>query len=177
MEYSIDLENRRIYVVGTLDAETNRQIIKNLCLLDTISDKPIELYICSEGGEVQGMFAIYDIIQTLRSPVHTVGIGSVMSAAVLLVACGEKNHRYACPHTSFMVHNLWTDWGVKDIEQAKNDIQATSRLWNNWYDLMEKYTGRSAQSWKKDCASSKDFYFSAEEALELGIVDQIWAEK
>src|SRR6188474_705441 len=89
-EYGIDRQNRRIFLFDGVDEGAIGTVIKGLYYMDSESvEKPIELFIGSFGGSEYEMFGLYDVIRTLRAPIYTTAIGKCMSAAPLLVACGE----------------------------------------------------------------------------------------
>lgn len=176
-EYGIDIKNRCIFLHGEITEESSVNIIKGLYLMDHENHDPIELRICSPGGDIYEMFGIHDVTRTLFSPVHTVGIGRVMSAAVLLVACGEKGQRWAGPNTSFMVHV--PSWQMENTTLHNHKIESVEvdRMWERWYDLMGNYTNQNAVFWKRICNKKVDVYFDAQAALEYGIIDEIWNQK
>lgn len=177
--YGVDTANRRVFLTETEgDGLSVGHVIKGLYLMENQNEKvPIELHIASYGGDICDMFALHDTIRTLNSPVHTTGMGKVMSAAVLVLACGEQGHRWAGENTSFMVHLPWDDWGQKNVAQIDLDIKYTKKIWDNWYSLMAKYTKQPESHWKKLCSKQGDAYFNADDALKWGVIDAIWDEK
>lgn len=177
-EYGVDRQNRRVFMFDGVEENSIGTVIKALYYMDSESkDKPIEVFIGSFGGSEYEMFALYDVIRTLQAPIHTTAIGKCMSAAPLLVACGEPGFRYATPNTWFMVHQSWEDFGAKRTDDLKRDIKHYDQMGDRWYTLMEKHTNRDAQFWRKLCDKSGDHYFDAYKAQEFGIIDHIWDEK
>jgi ATP-dependent Clp protease protease subunit len=176
--YGVDKNNRRIFLDGELDTESSSYIRRSILYLDSINhDQPIELWICSEGGDEYAMFSIYDTLRTVRCPIHTIATGMCMSAAPLLVAAGEASQRYATPNSWFMVHQSWDDFGEARIDERKKVIAHYESLAERWYELMALHTKHDAKFWKKLCSSVGDSYFSADMAVEYGLVDHIWSEK
>lgn len=176
--YGVDKSHRRIFLFDDIDTVPIGVVIKALYLMDSEStEKPIELFIGSFGGSEYDMFALYDAIQTIHSPVHTIAIGKCMSAAPLLVCCGAKGHRYSTPNTSFMVHQGWDDLGAKRYDEVKSDLAHWNDLEKRWLDLMEKHTKKGEAFWKSQCDKVGDRYFDAWQALEWGLIDQVWDEK
>ena len=177
--YGLDVKHRSIFLTSDLEDEETSNVIKGLYLLDNQSQeiKPIELRISSYGGDICNMMAIHDATRTIQSPVYTTGIGKVMSAAVLLVACGDKGNRWAGANTSWMVHEPWSDWGEKKMGSVRADLAFTKKLWSGWYQLMEKYTAKDAKFWRRLCQKDGDYFFSTDQACEWGIIDHIWSEK
>ncbi len=124
------------------------------------------------------MWALYDVIGTLSSPIYTTAIGKCMSAAPLLVARGEPGHRYATPNTWFMVHQSWEEWGEKDKDVIKQEIRHYDQMEERWYELMAKHSNKSASFWKTQCTKKKgDTFFDAYKAQEYGLIDHVWDEK
>lgn len=177
-ENGIDIENRCIFLIGDIDEDSVRAAIQGMYFMDNSPKKgPIELRISSFGGCINDMFTLHDVTRTIDSPVHTTGLGKVMSAAVLLVACGEKGERWCGPNTSFMIHSPTWPMDEHKLHEHENVLKNTRELWKSWSELMGKYTNKDARFWSKLCNNNSDFYFTAEEALEWGIVDNIWDQK
>lgn len=178
LEHGIDRQNRRIFLFDDIEENSIGIVIKGLYYMDSESqDKPIELFIGSFGGGEYQMFALYDVIRTLKSPIHTTAIGSCMSAAPLLVACGEKGYRYATPNTWFMIHQSWDSFIEKRIDEVKKDIEHHDKMAERWYELMALHTNQNADFWRTYTEQVGDHFFDAEQAQKLGIIDHIWDEK
>lgn len=175
--FGIDRINRRIFMFDGVDEDSIGMVIKGLYYMDAESDKPIELFIGSFGGSEYEMYALYDVIGTLNSPIHTTAIGKCMSAAPLLVARGEPGFRYATPNTWFMVHQSWDDFGERRVDEIKKDIRHYEAMGKKWYELMASHTNQTAAFWKKHCEQVGDKYFDAYQAQEWGLIDHIWDEK
>ena len=178
-EYGADIMNRCLFLIGDIDEERIGCVIKGLYFMENQTERyePIELRISSDGGDIYDMMALHDVTRTLRSPVHTMGVGKVMSSAVLLLACGEKGNRWAGPNTSFMVHVPSWDAKNDSMHSHKIAVDEVSRLWNNWYKLMAQYTNKDSGFWKRLCNKKEDVYFDAYQAQEWGVIDHIWDEK
>ena len=177
-DYGVDIANRCIFMTSDVDHRSIGMVIKGLYLMENQNEKnePIELRISSYGGDIYDMFGLHDVTRTLKSPVHTMGMGKVMSAAVLLVACGEKGQRWAGANTSFMIHV--PSWEVEDnLHGHRIEVKEAERLWNQWYDLMAKYTNQPTKFWRQQCNKRDDIYFDAYTAQEWGVIDHIWDEK
>lgn len=175
-ERGVDVVNRRLFL-GDIDADTVDAAIKGMYLMET-EDKqiPIELFISSYGGTIYDALALYDIIQTLQCPVHTFAYGKCMSAAPLLLACGEPGSRWVAPHVSFMHH----DWNAEmEGSGAKiaQEVKHTEELGQQWTRLLAKHTNQDFKWWHTRGKKPADFYFSAEEAIDWGVADSIWNEK
>lgn len=176
-EYGVDKTNRRVFLFDDIDSQPIGTVIKALYLMDSEGHDPIELYVGSYGGIEYDMYALYDTINTIKSPIHTIAIGKCMSAAPLLVACGERNNRYATANTFFMIHQGWEDIGVKRYDELKNDVKLYDIINKKWCELMEKHTKKSASFWDDQCKKVGDLYFDAYQAQDWGVVDYVWEEK
>lgn len=178
-DYGVDIANRCIFLTGDVDNDTISHVVKGLYLMENQNAQhdPIELRISSYGGDIYDMFALHDVTRTLQSPVHTMGMGKVMSAAVLLVACGQKGHRWAGENTTFMIHVPSWESAYQKMHDHKVSVKEGERAWNAWYRLMARYSNRPVEFWKKQCAKRDDVYFDALQAQEWGIIDHIWDEK
>jgi ATP-dependent Clp protease protease subunit len=144
--YGVDKKNRRIFLFDDIDNMPIGLVIKALYVMEQESpSKPIQLFVGSYGGCEYDMFALYDTIQTIKTPVHTIAIGKCMSAAPLLVCCGKKGHRYASPNTFFMVHAAHGNMMNRKIDEVRNDLEHWKELDIRWNNLMEAYF------WKNQC--------------------------
>lgn len=175
-ENGVDIANRRVFV-GDIDEKGIDFVIKGLYLMETeSSSKPCEVFISSYGGTIYDALALYDIMNTLACPIHTFAYGKCMSAAPLLLAAGAVGQRWVAPHVSFMHH----DW-LGELEGKGSEIEAAVKhnemLGKTWTNLIAKHTNKDFRWWNARAKRPADFYFSAEEALEWGLADQIWVEK
>ncbi|MGB2826408.1 MAG: ATP-dependent Clp protease proteolytic subunit [Thermoplasmata archaeon] len=174
--HGVDVQNRRLFL-GDIDHESIDAAIKGMYLMETNSNtEPIELFISSYGGEVYDAIALYDIIGTVKCPVHTFAYGKCMSAAPLLLACGEPGHRWVAQHTFFMHHD-----GSNQIEgkttSLKVEMAHLEKLDKLWTQLLVQYSNKTFKWWDDRSKRSGDFFFSADEAIEWGIADAIWSER
>jgi len=178
-EYGVDIVNRCIFLTGDIEEENISHVLKGLYLMEkqNSAHDPIELRISSYGGSIYDMYSLHDTTRILQSPVYTIGIGKVMSAAVLLIASGEQGNRWSGPHTSFMIHVPSWESDNQKLHDHKVSLKESERLWEQWYQLMSQYTKRDVAFWKKLCNKRDDVYFDAYQAQEWGIIDDIWDEK
>ena len=108
-EYGVDVDNRRVFLFGEINESTIANSIKAIYLLDSQhKSKAIELFVGSVGGDEYDMLALYDVLNSITAPIHTVALGKCMSAAPLLVAAGEKGCRYSMPGCPWMA----ADWSL-----------------------------------------------------------------
>lgn len=176
-EHGVDITNRRVFLDSDIDEGSVGAVVRALYLMETISkDEPIEMFISSFGGSVYESLALYDIMNTIKCPIHTFGYGKIMSAAVLLIAAGEVGQRWISPHVAFMHH----DWAA-GIEGKGQDLQVTvkhyEQLNDAWTNLLAKHSNKDARWWNTRSRRAADFYFTADEALEWGVADSMWIEK
>ena len=135
---------------------------------------PVDLYISTGGGNVAEMFAIYDVMRMVREdcPLHTFGIGKVMSAGVLVLAAGTKGERRIGKNCRIMLHRVLTgeSGSLHNIHASVKEAEIMERM---MFEALVDETNLTMKQVKKIVAKNLDAYFSAEEALEMGIADII----
>jgi ATP-dependent Clp protease protease subunit len=165
------LENRVIFLQGEIyDGNANELVMKLLYLQSENRRKDIHFYINSPGGSVTSTLAIYDTMQMITPPVATYCVGLAASGGAVLLAGGEPKKRYALKHSKVMIHQPHGGVGgqVSDIEIQANEIVRTRQTLN---EILASHTGKTADEIAK--ASDRDYYMTAPEAMEYGIVDDI----
>jgi len=169
--YSRLLRDRIIFLGTPVDDQVANAIVAQLLFL--AHDNPeqdIRLYINSPGGMVYAGLAIYDTIQMIQPDVATTCVGLGASMAAVLLAAGAKGKRFALPHSRILIHQGSSGFrgSVPDIEiQARETINVTTQL----TELMAMHTGQSFERLKRD--TERDYFMSAQEAKEYGIVDHV----
>lgn len=162
----------RIVFIGTVvdDLVSNIVIAQMLYLQMDDPDKDINVYINSPGGIVTAGLAIYDTMQFVKPDVCTYCVGQATSMSALLLAAGTKGKRYALPHARIMIHQ---PWGGVQGAAADISIQAREilRLRDKINEILAKHTGQPLEKIQKD--TDRDFFMSAEEAKEYGIIDEV----
>jgi ATP-dependent Clp protease protease subunit len=175
-DHGVDVANRRVFL-GDIDHESVDAAIKGMYLMETAdASKPIELFVSSYGGTIYDALALYDIMQTLRCPIHTFAYGKCMSAAPLLLAAGEPGHRWVAAHVSFMHHD-WADELSGKGEHIKAGVKESEKLGRIWTELLADISNKSFKWWHDRSRRSGDFYFSADDAIDWGLADAIWSER
>ena len=136
--------------------------------------KAIHIYVNSPGGSVTDGMAIYDTINFLKCDVVTYCLGQAASMSTVLLAAGTKGKRYALPNSRIMIHQPTGGAGgqTSDISIAAKEILRWRKTINN---VLAKHSGRTLQQLESD--SDRDYYMSAEEAKEYGLVDQVIESK
>ena len=169
--YSRLLKERIIFIGGPIDDEVANLVVAQLLYLEAEDpEKDITLYINSPGGVVYAGLAIYDTMQYVKPDVATYCVGFAASAAALLLAGGAPGKRRALPYSRIMIHQPWggARGQATELEIEAREILRLKRIGN---EILAKHTGRPIEQIEKD--TERNFYMSAEEALEYGIIDGI----
>lgn len=174
-EYEDELEvfciedQRIIMLTGEINEDKSRQLLRYLLLLATLDPmKHITIYLSTYGGDIYEMNAMYDAMRLVKCPIHTIGIGKVMSAGVLVLAAGDR--RSVTENTSIMMHQVSTEiYG--SVTDLSIEVKHTKALQDSMYKLYSKYTGKPIKQLETDLKSDK--YLTAQEALEYGLVDEV----
>jgi ATP-dependent Clp protease protease subunit len=162
-------DNRILYLRGPIEDTVADTLVAQLMSLDADSEKDVTLYINSPGGLVSGMFAVYDVMQLMRSKVNTICVGIAASAAAFLLATGT-GLRAATPNARIMFHQpLGGARGqAVDIQiQAKQIVFLRERL----YEILAERMNKDIDVIRRD--ADRDFWLSAEDAVEYGAIDEV----
>jgi ATP-dependent Clp protease protease subunit len=169
--YSRLLKDRIIFVDGEItDMSADLTVAQILFLESQNPDKDISMYINSPGGSVTAGLAIYDTMQYVKCNIQTICMGQAASMGAVLLAGGTKGKRYALPSSRVMIHQ---PWGGADGQAADISIQAKEiiRLKKLTIKYFAQNTGKTEKSIAQDM--ERDFYMSADDALNYGIIDTI----
>jgi ATP-dependent Clp protease protease subunit len=141
---------------------------------DEEKKKPIDFYICTYGGSADDMFALYDIINIIKqdTEIHTIGVGKVMSAGVLLLASGTQGKRKIGKHCRVMIHNV-IGGNHGSLPNLANELEAIQTLQDDYVNALVDNTKLTKKKLTKMLNEKVNVYLSAEEAVELGIADII----
>ena len=141
---------------------------------DEKKKKPIDFYICTYGGSADDMFALYDIINIIKedTEIHTIGVGKVMSAGVLLLASGTQGKRKIGKHCRVMIHNV-IGGNHGSLPNLANELEAIQTLQDDYVNALVENTKLTKKKLTKMLNEKVNVYLSAEEAVELGIADII----
>jgi ATP-dependent Clp protease, protease subunit len=166
------LLKERIILLGTpIDEHVANLIMAQLLHLESEEpDKDISLYINSPGGEITGLFAIYDTMQFIKPQVQTICIGQAASAAAVILAAGEPGKRFILPHARVLIHQ---PHGGAQGQAVDIQIQAKeiTRMRETLDEILAHHTGQTTEKVSKD--TDRDFIMGANEAKEYGIVDEV----
>ena len=173
--YSLLLKERIIFLgTGINDQMANTIIAQLLYLEREDPDKGINLYINSPGGVISSGLAIYDTMQLVNPEVSTICLGMAASMATILLSGGQKGKRYALPHSTIHMHQPMggAQGQASDIEIAAREIL---RLQDVIRNLLSRNTGQTYDKIARD--TDRDFYLTAEQAMEYSLVDEILGKK
>ena len=169
--YSRLLKERIIFLGTQIDDTIANLIMAQLLHLESEdSDKDINLYINSPGGEITGLFAIYDTMQFIKPDIATYCMGQAASAAAVLLAAGTKGKRHALPHARILLHQPYSGAGgqASDIEIQAKEITRMRELLES---VLSHHTGQTVERVNKD--TDRDFIMNANEAKAYGIIDEV----
>lgn len=173
--YSRLLKDRIIFLAGTIDDNVANTIVAQMLFLASKDPKKdIQLYINSPGGSVTAGLAIYDTMQHIKCDVSTVSIGISASMGALILAAGAKGKRYALANSEILLHQVM---GGARGQASEIEITAKQilRIKDQMNKILAKHTGQTLSKIAQD--TDRDFYLSAEEAKEYGVVDEVLSPK
>ncbi len=169
--YSRLLKDRIIFLGDAIDDAVANIVIAQMLFLESEDpDKDINIYINSPGGAVTAGMAIYDTMQYIKPGIVTICMGQNSSMAALLLAAGTKEKRYALPHSRIMIHQ---PLGGAQGQATDIDIQAREILKtrDSLNIILAEHTGQPIEKIRED--TERDYFMTAEEAKEYGIIDKI----
>ena len=173
--YSLLLRERIVFLNTPINDRVANTIIAQLLFLEREDpDKDINLYITSPGGVIRSGLAIYDTMQLINPDVATICLGMAASMGSFILAGGAKGKRYALPNSTIHTHQAMggAQGQASDIEIAAREIIRLERQLNT---ILSENTGQPYEKVAQD--SSRDFYLTAEDALEYGWIDEILMPK
>ena len=141
---------------------------------DDEEKKPIDFYISTYGGNADDMFALYDIMKQVQkeTEIHTIGMGKVMSAGVLLLAGGTPGHRKIGKNCRIMLHSV-SSGNHGDLHNLVNEVEAIQELQEMYINCLTQETKMTKSQVKKMLERKVNVYLSAEQAVEYGIADKV----
>ncbi|MFN8025921.1 MAG: ATP-dependent Clp endopeptidase proteolytic subunit ClpP [Acidimicrobiia bacterium] len=173
--YSRLLKERIIFLGTPIDDTVANLMMAQLLHLESEDpEKDISIYINSPGGEITGLFAIYDTIQYIKPDVSTICIGQAASAAAVLLAAGTHGKRFVLPHSRILIHQPHggAQGQAVDIAIQAKEIVRMRELLDN---ILAHHTGQAVEKIAAD--TDRDFIMSATEAKEYGIIDEILSNR
>jgi ATP-dependent Clp protease protease subunit len=169
--FSLLLRERIIFLGTAITEQVANLVVAQLLFLEREDDeRDISMYINSPGGVISAGLAIYDTMQLLRAPIATYAVGMTASMGTVLLTAGTKGKRYALPHATVHLHQPMggAQGQAVDIEIAAKEILRMRELLN---ELLMRHTGLSEEQIER--FTDRDFYMTAGEAVEYGIIDEV----
>jgi ATP-dependent Clp protease protease subunit len=168
------LENSVFVLSGEITEENINECVKWIIFENLDSkEKILTLYVNSTGGDLYQAFALIDIMQSSKHSVRTIGIGSVMSAAFLIFTSGTKGERYIAANTGIMCHQFAGGGGDAKFHDLKAEMKENELLNQKMVNILKEATGLTPSRIKSKLLPASDVYMTAQEALDLGIADQL----
>ena len=164
------LETRTIVISGQVDEKLAERVMSQVVILNGLNHDPIRVVVTSQGGHVDSGYAIHDMLKFVESPIVTIGAGWVASIGVPILLSAPADSRYCLPNTRFLLHQPSGGAGgqATDIRIAAEEILKLRERLN---ELLARETGQSVEKVQSD--SDRNFWMTAEEALEYGLVSRI----
>lgn len=164
------MKTRTILLSGEVNKALAERVVRQLLLLEAESDEPVRVFIDSPGGDADAGYAIFDMMRFIKPDVYAVGMGLVASAGALILLASPKEHRLATPNSHYLIHQPLSGMrGVAtDIEIHATELEKTRSRINK---LISDETGQDLEKVEKD--TDRDFWMSAEEAKDYGLVSRI----
>ncbi|MDP3064812.1 MAG: ATP-dependent Clp protease proteolytic subunit [Chloroflexota bacterium] len=169
--YSLLFKERIVFLGGPINDHIANVIVAQLLYLEREDpEKDINLYINSPGGIISSGLAIYDTIQLIRPPVSTICVGLAASMATVLLCSGRKGKRFALPNSTIHMHQPMggAQGQAADIEIAAREI---IRMQDKIRQVLSHHTGQAYEKVARD--TDRDYYLTAEQAKEYGLVDEV----
>ena len=173
--YSRLLKERVIFLVGEVNDHSANLVVAQMLFLESENpEKDISLYINSPGGSVSAGMAIYDTMNFIKPAVSTLCMGMAASMGAFLLTAGAKGKRFSLPNSKVMIHQPLggTRGQATEIEIHAREILKTREQLNR---ILAENTGQSLKKIAQD--TERDYYLSAEEAKEYGLVDEVLAKR
>lgn len=166
------LMQRRIFMTGVIGTESALDIVSQLMYLEDESDEPVHFYINSPGGSVNDGMLIYDVLESMKVPVHRYCIGMAASMGAVILSGGKKGNRFILPHSEVMIHEPLLNGDVggsaSSIKRKAESILETRSVLNG---ILAKNTGKTVE--EIDAATAYDNYMNAEESVAFGLCDAV----
>jgi ATP-dependent Clp protease protease subunit len=170
--YNKLFEERIIFLGVQIDDASANDVIAQLIALESLDpDRDITMYINSPGGSVTSMMAIYDTMQFVQPELQTVCIGQAASGAAVLLAAGTAGKRLALPNARILLHQPATEGGYGQSSDLEIQAQEILRMRSAMEKIVATHTGRTPEQVRDDI--ERDKFFTAEEAKEYGLVDEV----
>jgi len=164
------LKTRTILISGEINKELAEKTIRQLLLLEDMSNEPIRIFIDSPGGDADAGYAIFDMIRFVKPEVWTIGMGLVASAAAIIQLAAPKERRVGLPNSHYLIHQPLS--GIRgvatDIEIHAKELE---KLRDKINKLIAQETGTPAAQVEKD--TDRDYWMSADDAVTYGLISRV----
>jgi ATP-dependent Clp protease protease subunit len=173
--YSRLLRDRIIMLDGEVSQHSASLVVAQMLFLESEDpDKPINLYINSPGGSVTSGMSIYDTMQFIKCPVHTIVMGQAASMGSLLAAAGDAGHRFILPNARHMIHQP-----LGGASGQATDVEIQARELMRWKEVLiniyVQHTGKKFDQLKSDM--ERDNFMTAEQSVTYGLADQVLTQR
>ena len=166
------LDNHVHFINGDINEETTGKAIRWIIYENLKGENPLTLYINSEGGTLPDAFALIDVMRMSKSPVRTIGIGSICSSGFLIFAAGTKGHRLIGQNTTIMCHQFSESTEGK-YHDLQTKVKENKRMNDRMVSLLTECSVLSEREVRTKLLPPSDVWLSAEDIVELGIADSI----
>ena len=173
--YSRLLKDRIVFISGEIDDHVANLVVAQLLFLEAEDpDKDINLYINSPGGSITSGMAIFDTMEYIKPDVSTICVGMAASMGAFLLAAGTKGKRYALPNAEVMIHQ---PLGGARGQASDIKIQADRilKMRKDLNTILSEKTGKPYEQVEKD--TDRDFFMTAQEAVEYGLIDKVFVKR
>jgi ATP-dependent Clp protease, protease subunit len=170
--YNKLFEERIIFLGVQIDDASANDVMAQLITLESIDpDRDILMYINSPGGSMTSMMAIYDTMQYIQPDIQTFCLGQAASAAAVLLAAGTKGKRMALPNSRILIHQPAVESGYGQSSDLEIQAREILRMRTAMEKVIARHTGKDEDQVRRDV--ERDKFFTAEEAKEYGLVDEV----
>ena len=170
-EYAL-AKSRRVFLWGPVEDSSAEKLVKQFLYLDSISNEDIYFLINSPGGAISSGLSIYDCMKSLKSNVVTICAGQAASFGAVLLCAGTKGKRYAWHHARIMIHQpLISGEMVAPASDLAIQAEEMLRIRDVLNGIFSEHTGKSKEELERD--TDRDYFMSAEDAKEYGIIDEV----
>ena len=170
--YNKLFEERIIFLGVQIDDASANDVMAQLITLESIDpDRDVLMYINSPGGSMTSMMAIYDTMQYIQPEIQTFCLGQAASAAAVLLAAGTKGKRMALPNSRILIHQPAVESGYGQSSDLEIQAREILRMRTAMERVIAQHTGKDEEQVRKDV--ERDKFFTAEEAKEYGLVDEV----
>lgn len=168
------LKSRSVLLSGEINKRLAERIIKQLILLEEDGDDPIRVFIDSPGGDADAGYAIFDMLRFVDPPVVTIGMGLVASAAAIVLLAAPRERRIGLPNSHYLIHQPLS--GIRGVAtEIEIHARELEKLRAKINQMIAEETGQSLEKVERD--TDRDYWLSAEEAQEYGLVSRIIANR